>query len=59
MTKRTAAELQEMARKLFGREIDADTSKAYRARLPAMARAMRRRATARRPGSSSSTTPRA
>jgi hypothetical protein len=38
MAQPSEGELQEMARALFGREIEADKARSFRARLPAMAR---------------------
>ena len=37
----TTAELQQLAREVFGREIDARQAESYRARLPTLARAVR------------------
>ena len=42
MAKPTVAELQEMARSVFGRELSEAQAEAYRGRLPTMARIVQR-----------------
>jgi hypothetical protein len=42
MTKPTVAEIQQIARETFGRELSAAQAEAYRGRLPTMARIVQR-----------------